>query len=118
VSKMQEIGLSHRAKARPAVTEAVADAVGNWRNTIRPISTKDQRPIRPERLMADIYRMMTPETMVVADASYSSIWIANYLTCRAPVNGFSRLEAWRDWAGGCHWRLAPSLRSRPSESFA
>jgi acetolactate synthase I/II/III large subunit len=88
VSKMQEIGLSHRAGSRPAVAEAIADAVGNWRNTIRRISTENQRPIRPERLMADIDRLMTPETIVVADASYSSIWIANYLTCRAAGQRF------------------------------
>ena len=85
---MKEIGLSHRAKSRAAATEAIADAVGNWRNTIRRISTEDQRPIRPERLMADIDQVMTPETIVVADASYSSIWIANYLTCKRPVSGF------------------------------
>jgi acetolactate synthase I/II/III large subunit len=42
----------------------------------------------PERLMADIDRLMTPETIVVADASYSSIWIANYLTCRAAGQRF------------------------------
>jgi acetolactate synthase I/II/III large subunit len=88
VAKMQETGLSHRAKSRPAVAQAIADAVGNWRNTVRRISTEEQRPIRPERLMADIDRMMTPETIVVADASYSSIWIANYLTCRAAGQRF------------------------------
>jgi acetolactate synthase-1/2/3 large subunit len=87
-AKMQETGLSHRAKSRPAVAQAIADAVGNWRNTVRRISTEEQRPIRPERLMADIDRMMTPETIVVADASYSSIWIANYLTCRAAGQRF------------------------------
>ena len=52
------------------------------------ISTENKRPIRPERLMADIDRLMTPETIVVADASYSSIWIANYLTCRAAGQRF------------------------------
>jgi acetolactate synthase I/II/III large subunit len=33
--------------------------------------------------MADIDRLLTPETIMVADASYSSIWISNYLTARA-----------------------------------
>jgi acetolactate synthase I/II/III large subunit len=55
---------------------------------MRRISTEDRRPVRPERLMADIDRVMTPETIVVADASYSSIWIANYLTCQATGQRF------------------------------
>jgi len=39
-------------------------------------------PIRPERIMAEIDAVTTPETVVVADASYASIWIANFLTAR------------------------------------
>lgn len=39
-------------------------------------------PCRPERLMRDIDRVLTPETIVVADASYSSIWVANFLNAR------------------------------------
>jgi acetolactate synthase-1/2/3 large subunit len=88
VAKMKETDLSHRAKSRPAVTDAIASAVGSWRNAIRRISTENQRPIRPEHLMADIDQVMTPETIVVADASYSSIWIANYLTSRAAGQRF------------------------------
>ena len=34
--------------------------------------------------MAELNRRLTPETIVVADASYSSIWIANYLTSLKP----------------------------------
>jgi acetolactate synthase I/II/III large subunit len=39
-------------------------------------------PIRPERIMAEIDAVTTAETVVVADASYASIWIANFLTAR------------------------------------
>ncbi|AWV14965.1 acetolactate synthase catalytic subunit [Methylobacterium sp. XJLW] len=42
----------------------------------------DATPIRPERIMAEIDAVSTPETVVVADASYASIWIANFLTAR------------------------------------
>jgi acetolactate synthase-1/2/3 large subunit len=50
--------------------------------------TGSSMPMRPERLMADIDTVLTPETIVVADASYSSIWIANYLTARAAGQRF------------------------------
>ena len=81
-AKMKEIGLLRRTESRPTVTESISKAVRGWRNTIRSVSTENRRPIRPERLMAEIDRAMTPETIAIADASYSSIWIANYLTCR------------------------------------
>jgi acetolactate synthase-1/2/3 large subunit len=44
----------------------------------------DQSPLRPERLMRDLDSLLTPETIVVADASYSSIWIANFLVSQKP----------------------------------
>jgi acetolactate synthase I/II/III large subunit len=39
-------------------------------------------PIRPERLMGDLNDLLTPETLVVTDASYSSIWAMNYVTAQ------------------------------------
>jgi acetolactate synthase-1/2/3 large subunit len=47
-------------------------------------SNSSARPIRPERLMRDLDSVIDADTIVVADASYSSIWIANFLTSRRP----------------------------------
>ena len=93
---MKELGLSRRADARSGVVEAIAKGVRGWRSKTHRIST--EAPSAPSVLMAEIDRAMTPET--VADASYSSIWIANYLTCRRRVSGFSPPAAWPDSAGG------------------
>jgi acetolactate synthase-1/2/3 large subunit len=38
--------------------------------------------------MAELDRLLTPETIVVAEASYSSIWVANNLTARAAGQRF------------------------------
>ena len=46
------------------------------------MATSTASPIRPERIMAEIDRRLTPETIMVADASYASIWINNYLRAR------------------------------------
>ena len=48
----------------------------------------DAAPVRPERLMADLDTVLTPESIVVADASYSSIWVANFLTARTAGQRF------------------------------
>lgn len=48
----------------------------------------DAVPIRPERLMADLDARLTETMIVVADASYASIWVANYLTARSAGQRF------------------------------
>lgn len=45
-------------------------------------SDSNATPIRPERLMRDLDTVLDEDMIVVADASYSSIWIANFLTSR------------------------------------
>jgi len=75
--------LSRRTAARADVAKVIADGLRHWRSMVERIGSDNRRPVRPERLMADIDRVLTPETIMVADASYSSIWIGNYLTSRA-----------------------------------
>ena len=41
--------------------------------------SSDASPLRPERLMADLNTVLTPDTIVCADASYSSLWVTNFL---------------------------------------
>ena len=72
--------LFKRTARRPKVEATIASGLARHREEARPLLTSDASPIRPERLMADIQAQMTADTIVVADASYSSIWIANYLT--------------------------------------
>ncbi|MCP4385623.1 MAG: acetolactate synthase catalytic subunit [Hyphomicrobiales bacterium] len=86
--ELKKRNLAHRNKARQSVADRIAVGMGAWRERIEGISTEDRTPIRPERLMTELDSMLTPETIVVADASYSSIWIANYLTARRPGQRF------------------------------
>lgn len=74
--------LSRRAGARPVLEAEMRDAVADWRRTVAGVSARDGGPVRPERIMAELDRRMQPTDIAVADASYSSIWINNYLTAR------------------------------------
>ncbi len=74
--------LSVRKAARPALEAEICDAVAEWRRTVAAVSARDGGPVRPERIMAELDRRMTPDDIAVADASYSSVWINNYLTAR------------------------------------
>jgi acetolactate synthase-1/2/3 large subunit len=80
--------LGRRRAARPGVEAAIAEGLAAWRRRIAAVAGEDRTPIRPERLMAELDRLLTPETIVVADASYSSIWVANNLTARAAGQRF------------------------------
>ena len=57
----------------------IAEAKARHAVEIAPLETSNASPIRPERLAADIRQVLTPETIVVADASYSTIWVACFL---------------------------------------
>jgi acetolactate synthase-1/2/3 large subunit len=76
--------LSKRAAARPQVAAAIADAKAKHIKEVAPLATSTAQPIRPERMMADVATILTPEHIVVADASYASIWICNNLRSLAP----------------------------------
>lgn len=59
----------------------------------RAISLKEQltsnsQPILPQRLMGDLNELITDRDIVVADASYSSVWMTGYLTARSPEQRF------------------------------
>lgn len=74
--------LSQRAHARSTVEEQIAKGKAAHREEARDLTESTASPIRPERIMAEIDRLLTADSIVVADASYSSIWIANYLQSR------------------------------------
>jgi acetolactate synthase-1/2/3 large subunit len=81
---MRSVDLAKRKAARPALESAIKEGLRLGRQDAESQSTASASPIRPERLMRDLDSVLTPDMIVVADASYSSIWIGNFLTSRKP----------------------------------
>ena len=73
-----------RRAARPALERSIAQGRKRHRLEAGPLLRSPARPIRPERLMGDLASMLHTGDIVVADASYASIWTTNYLTSLAP----------------------------------
>ena len=71
--------LTRRRAARPRLERALADARVQHRAEIAAVTSSEASPIRPERFMAELERQLADDHIVVADASFSSIWVANYL---------------------------------------
>jgi acetolactate synthase-1/2/3 large subunit len=61
------------------LVQTIAGAIERAAKESAPLTRSDASPIRPERLMADLQQVITPDTIVVADASYSTVWVACYL---------------------------------------
>lgn len=80
---------ARRKSMRAEVETKIARALKIWRGQIETrFLGKTATPLRPEQLMLELDTLLTPESIVVSDASYSSIWIANYLTSRAAGQRF------------------------------
>jgi acetolactate synthase I/II/III large subunit len=79
---MRDQDMRARAAARSAAEREIAAAVAQWRDTVAAVTARDAGLCRPERVMAELDRLIRPDDIVVADASYSSIWVANYLTAK------------------------------------
>jgi acetolactate synthase-1/2/3 large subunit len=62
----------------------IAAMKDDWRADNLPYITSDAVPIRPERVMGEINAVCTAETIVVADASYSSGWVMSHIDLHAP----------------------------------
>jgi acetolactate synthase-1/2/3 large subunit len=70
--------LKGRRGPTPGIEKRIALAKQQHAVDIAAYEASDASPIRPERLAADIRQVLTPETIVVADASYATLWLACY----------------------------------------
>lgn len=80
--------LRKRRGARQALEMRIADARRNHIEELERLVDLDAPVIRPERLMREIDKRIDERTVLVADASYSTIWMNNYLTARKPGQQF------------------------------
>lgn len=85
---LRQRDLSGLKGRRAALADTIARAREAQARDMARLVDMDAAPIRPERIMVEIDALTTPETVVVADASYASIWIANFLTARRPGQRF------------------------------
>lgn len=83
----------------------------------RAVRTSAATPLRPERVMQELQDQLKADDVVVADASYSSIWISNYLTA---IQAGQRFLTPRGLAGlgwGFPMALGAKLARPDSEVF-
>ena len=76
--------LGAREARRGPLEAEIAAARDRHGAVVAALTRSEASSLRPERVMAELERLVTPETVVVADASYATIWVANYMRARRP----------------------------------
>ena len=82
LEQLANLDLSRRKQARAALEQVIATGKASHEAEVADLVTSELSPVRPERIMREIDKRLTNNSVVVADASYSSIWIANYISSK------------------------------------
>jgi acetolactate synthase-1/2/3 large subunit len=88
IAAMRGLGPSAGPSRRPALERRIAEARRQHAIEAQDVVDSDAAPLRPERIMRELQARLRPSDIVVADASYSTIWVANYLRALAPGQRF------------------------------
>lgn len=91
LTELEGLDLSARRAARGHLEASIAEARARHREAVAELVTADQAPIRPERVAVEVDKILeahSPDAVAVADASYSTIWMGNYLRARKPGQRF------------------------------
>ena len=104
--------LGVRRLARAAVEKQIADGKQTFAKGARSVTHSDSSPIRPERVMTALNAVMTPDTIMVADASYSSLWVTNYLVSQKVGQRFLTPRG----LAGLGWGLPMALGAKVASS--
>lgn len=69
-------------RRRPVLVEAVAHARATAADEVLTLVRNTADPLRPEHLMHTLQKLAPEDTLFVADASYSSLWVSQYVQVR------------------------------------
>jgi acetolactate synthase-1/2/3 large subunit len=79
---------ARRRGARAGAEAAIAHGREVHERDVASLIASNASPMRPERMMAEMRKVLGDNTIVCADASYSSVWMANYLRSTRPGTRF------------------------------
>jgi acetolactate synthase-1/2/3 large subunit len=74
--------LTRRRQGAQAIADRIQAARAARERANEAVMCDGPGAIRPERVMKELNELLTSNTTVVADASYSSVWISSYLDAR------------------------------------
>ncbi|MCT8971825.1 acetolactate synthase catalytic subunit [Microbaculum marinisediminis] len=106
--------LSRRHGARADIEARIAAGRRAHADEVARVVDMDMTPVRPERLMRDLNAVLRADDIVVADASYSSVWVANFLDAQVAGQRFVTPRG----LAGLGWGLPFALGSKVAQPGA
>ena len=94
------------ARKNGAWVEEVKSLVAEWRAEVKPMIESEARPIRPERICAEIGAALPDDGAIVVDTLQASIWAGSMIPLRGPKQRFVRC------AGSLGWGLPASIGAK------
>jgi acetolactate synthase-1/2/3 large subunit len=82
----------------PSFAAECSRLLADWRAVMRPLSQSGERPIRVERLCAEITRTLPQDGILVADTGYSGIWTGTLVELNGMGQSYLRAAGSLGWA--------------------
>ena len=109
---LEDMDLTKRHLARDGAAEVIAEARARFTEAVAHLVTGDGQLIRPERVAAEIdAAVANRRAIVTADASYSTIWMGNYMRARRVGQRFLAPRG----LAGLGWGLPLALGARAAD---
>jgi acetolactate synthase-1/2/3 large subunit len=86
--RLRVLDSPRRRERRPAVVAEIAAARERDRLAARVVTASEQAPLRPELVVTTLAELLDPDAIMVADASYATIWAAAFMPSRRPGQRF------------------------------
>ncbi|MBO6899999.1 MAG: hypothetical protein JJ864_01520 [Rhizobiaceae bacterium] len=97
-------GAGERADPRPEIDRLTKE----WLVDFEPVAASNARPIRPERLLAEISSLLDEKSLLVTDASYITGWAMSHID--VPASGRFILSP--RGTGGIGWCLPAAIGAK------
>ena len=78
--ELLSLDLTTRKDSRKPLEKKIEEGRNAYLDQSKAIRQSNSIPVRPERVMEELNQVLTPNSIVISDASYASVWSANYLT--------------------------------------
>ncbi|MFH0962539.1 MAG: thiamine pyrophosphate-binding protein [Planctomycetota bacterium] len=102
----QLIEVPQAPRSNEAWLSRVRLLVDEWRTSVKPLCHSDAIPIRPERVCAELTRLLPADCIVVAETGHAGMWSAMYIELTEPQQTFIRA------AGSLGWGLPAALGAK------
>jgi len=94
------------SEARVLWLHRTQELVQEWHQSVAALSASNEIPLRPERLCADLTRLLPNDAVLVSDTGHSGVWTGTMIDLRSPEHSYIRC------AGSLGWGLPAAIGAK------